>query len=189
MLYFTRRLIRNKEVFVKHEKAPTVLQIQGVFTLSYMPMFKKKRCFEHFGQIRPFPVAEPGQNGQKAHLQVKTFHMSLFQGLYDHPLQRNSLEKLMFRKTLILDILAKFDHFRWPNLAKSVKRHIYRPRPFIWAYSQVSTTIRYKKNRLEKNWWQTDGHPESIGPQPLGLGPKKNMTDRWTDRRTDTPNL
>ena len=45
----------------------------------------KTADFTHFGQFRPFPVAEPGQK----------------------------------------------------------KRHIYRPRPFIWAYSHVSTTIRY----------------------------------------------
>ena len=91
-------------------------------------------------------MAESGQNCQKAHLQARTFHMSLFPGLYDHPLQRNSLENLMFRKTAVLDILAKFGHFRWPNLVKRhCQRHIYRPRPFIWAYSQVSTTIRCKE--------------------------------------------
>ena len=28
-------------------------------------------------------------------------------------------------------ILDTFDHFRWSNLAKTVKKHIYRPRPFI----------------------------------------------------------
>ena len=53
----------------------------------------KNRYFGYFGQIRPFPVAESGQNFQKAHLQAKTFHMSLFPGLYDHSLQRYSLEK------------------------------------------------------------------------------------------------
>ena len=67
-------------------------------------------------------------------------------------------------------------HFWWPNLAETVKRHIYRPRPFIWAYchwgySQVSTTIRYKNTAWKRiDDGQTDGHPESIGPQPLGLG-------------------
>ena len=130
---------------MKHEKAPTAPRFEGVLTISYMPMFfwkikafgqfwptsgghncqkahlyaktfymslflglyhhplqrnsleklmfRKNRYFEYFGQIRPFPVAESGQNCQKAHLQVKTFHMSLFTGLYDHPLQRYSLEK------------------------------------------------------------------------------------------------
>ena len=56
-------------------------------------MFRKTADFGHFGQFRPFPVAEPGRNCQKAHLQANTFHMSLFPGLYDHPLQRYSLEK------------------------------------------------------------------------------------------------
>ena len=57
------------------------------------PMFRKTAIFGHFGQIRPFSVAESGQNCQKAHLQAKTFHMSLCPGLYDHSLQRYSLEK------------------------------------------------------------------------------------------------
>ena len=56
-------------------------------------MFRKTAICGHFGQIRPFPVAESDQKCQKAHLQAKTFHMSLFPGLYDHPLQRYSLEK------------------------------------------------------------------------------------------------
>ena len=34
-----------------------------------------------------------GQNCQKAHVQATTFHMSLFSGLYGHPLQRYTLEK------------------------------------------------------------------------------------------------
>ena len=47
-------------------------------------------------------------------------------------------------KPLISDILANFCHFRWPNLAETVKRHIYGPRPFIWAFNQVSMTFRSK---------------------------------------------
>ena len=69
------------------------------------PMFQKTAVFEHFGQIRPFSVAESGRNCQKTHLQARTFHMSLFPALYDHPLQRYSLEKPMFRQT------ADFGHF------------------------------------------------------------------------------
>ena len=44
--------------------------------------------------------------------------------------------------------------------------HIYGPIPFIWAYNQVSVTFRSKV-----------------------LARTKNMTDRQTDGRTDTPNL
>ena len=174
---------KNKEVFVKHEKAPTAPRFEGVFTISFIPMFRKKTLFldilanfghfqwrskgtstgqdlsyepipmslrpsvtkkqpgkahirktadfGHFGQFRPFLVAEPGRNCQKAHLQAKTFHMSLFTCFYDHPLQRNSLEKPMSRKTANFGHFDSFGHFRWPNLAETVKRHIYRPRPFI----------------------------------------------------------
>ena len=149
-------------------------------------MFRKTADFGHFGQFRPFPVAEPGRNCQKAHLQAKTFQISLFPGLYNHSLQSYSLEKPMFRKTAIFGHFDQFrpfpvaepgrtlskgtstgqdlsyepiprslrpsvtkiqprkelmtdgqtdgrtdGHFRWPNLAKTVKRHIYRLRPFI----------------------------------------------------------
>ena len=42
---------------------------------------------------------------QKAHLHTNNIHLNLFPGLYDHPLQRYSLEKPTFRKTTI------FGHF------------------------------------------------------------------------------
>ena len=98
---------------MKHEKAPTTLppHSKGFCYLVYAHVSKK-----HFGQIRPFPVAESGQNCQKAHLQAKTFHLSLFTSLYDHPLQRKNLESSCFVKPLFLDILAKFGHF--PKLSK-----------------------------------------------------------------------
>ena len=65
----------NKEVFVKHEKAPTAPQFEGVFTISYMPVFWK---FKAFGQFWP---TSGGRNCQKEHIYAKTFHMSLFPGL------------------------------------------------------------------------------------------------------------
>ena len=116
---------------------------KGYWLSRICPCFGNSKLLGNFGQ-------SGGRICQMAHLYAKTFHMSLFPGLYDHPLQRNSLEKLMFRKTDILDILAKFGHLRWPNMAKTVKRHIYRPRPFICAYSQVSTTIRYKETAFRR---------------------------------------
>ena len=64
--------------------------------------------FKAFGQFWP---TSGGRNCQKAHLYAKTFFMSLFPGLYDHPLQRNSVEKLKFRKALFWTF--------WPNSAIS----------------------------------------------------------------------
>ena len=52
----------------------------------------------------------------KAHLQAKTVYMSLFPGLYDHSLQRNSLEKPMFRKT---GVFGHFGQFRSFSVAES----------------------------------------------------------------------
>ena len=48
VLQFTN-LKFNKEVFVKHEKAPTAPRFQGVLTISYMPTFRKTAVFGHFG--------------------------------------------------------------------------------------------------------------------------------------------
>ena len=53
---------RNKEVFVKHEKAPTAPRFEGVLTISYMPVFWK---FKAFGQFWP---TSGGRNCQTAHL-------------------------------------------------------------------------------------------------------------------------
>ena len=78
-------------------------------------------------------------------------------------------------------ILANFATGNLPNLAESVKRHIYTPRPFIWAYNQVSMAFRSKViARTRKRWQtdgQTDGHPNSIlvGPQLLGWGLMKML--------------
>ena len=146
---------------MKHEKAPTAPRFQGVFTFSYMLMFRKTAVFRHFGQFRPFQVAEPGRTRQKAHLQAKTFHMSIFPDLYDHPLQRNNLEKLMFRKTADF---GHFGQFRPFPVAEPVKRHIYRPRPFILAYL-ISRSLRPFVTKIQPG--------------------KESMTDRRTDGRTD----
>ena len=67
----------------------------------YRLMFRNTDVLGSFYQ---FPVTECGRNFQKAHLHTKTFHLRPLPYLYDHPLQRNSLEKLMFRKTV-------FEHF------------------------------------------------------------------------------
>ena len=53
-------------------------------------------------------------------------------------------------------------------LTEMVKRHIYGPRPFIWAYNQVSRTFRSKVLARTRKRWRTDGQ---------------------TDGRTDTPTL
>ena len=114
--------------------APTSIQPSVTKKQAVKAHVSINRCsVGHFGRIRPFSVAEFDQNCQKAHLHAKTFIW-----VYSNPRsKRPSVTKKQscFEKSLLLDILAKIDHFRWPNLAKTIKRHIYMPRPFIWAYS------------------------------------------------------
>ena len=87
--------------------------------------------------------------------------MSLFPGLYDHPLQRNSLKKLIFRKT------ADFGHFGQ-----------FRPFP----------VAEPGRNFQKAHRWQTDGRtPRIYRPQPFGLGPKKKVYTRIQDRATLSP--
>ena len=142
IVVFMLRTYKNKEVFVKHEKAPTAPRFQGVFTKFYMPMFRKTAVFGQFGQFRPFPVVESGK--------------------------------------------------------KNVKRHINRPSPFIWAYSQVSMTIRYKatawkahitwKTHISKTRWFRTFWPISAisgGRTWPKLSKGTSTADGRTDGRTD----
>ena len=46
--------------------------------------------------------------------------------------------KLIFGKPLILDILAEFGH---RPVAETVKRHLYKSRPFIWALYPIYVII------------------------------------------------
>ena len=77
----------NKKIGKKHRKT------------CVCSMFWKIPAFGHF-----WPNSG-GRRCQKEHLDTKTIHLNLLPGLYVHPLQRNSPEKLMFQKT------ADFWHF------------------------------------------------------------------------------
>ena len=124
----------NNEVFVKHqrhqnhsfERFPRSLRPSVTTKQPENPVFRKTAVFLCSDQIRPIPVAESGQKLQKAHLQAKTFHMSLFPRLYDHPLQRYSLEKN-----------------RWQTDGRT--HRIYRPPTFECSNQIVTGRIQYFK--------------------------------------------
>ena len=73
-----------------------------------------------FGQFYNFRSGVFGRNGQKAHLRIKTFHLSLAR-------ISSSLEKPLF----FFAILANFTTSGRVFLTEMVKRHIYGPRPFM----------------------------------------------------------
>ena len=118
-------------------------------------MFRKKNAdFRHFGWTRPFPVVESGRNCQKTHLHAKTFHLRPLPCPYEHPLQRNSLEKLMFRKTTVL---GSFSHIRltsdnriWPKLPKDTstrKGLLLEPTP-----ASIRPSVTKKQSRKAHVW-------------------------------------
>ena len=55
---------------------------------------------------------------------------------------------LCFEKSQLLGIFGQLP------VAESVKRHIYTPRPVIWAYSQVSTTILSKETAWKSSCFE-----------------------------------
>ena len=79
---------------------------------------------------------------------------------------------LSLEKTLFWAILPNLTTSGRVVLTQMVKRHIYRPRPFIWAHNQVFMTFRSKVLARTRKRWQTD-----------------RRTDGQTDGRTDTPTL
>ena len=62
-----------------------------------------------------------------------------------------------FEKSQLSRILAEIDHFRWPNWAETVKRHIYTSSLIIWACNKVSMTFRSRvlasTTPISKNRW------------------------------------
>ena len=65
----------HKEVFVKHEQAPTAPKLEGVWVFVDLKYIFYENRF--FGQIDNFRSGVFDRNGQKAHLRTKTFHLSL----------------------------------------------------------------------------------------------------------------
>ena len=62
-----------------------------------------------------------------------------FRSFYDLPFKSSSPYKSWKKLLAILANLTTSG-----RVAEMVKRHIYGPRPFIWAYNQVSMTFRSK---------------------------------------------
>ena len=70
-------------------------------------------------------------------------------------------------------------NFQYANVAENSKRHIYTPRPLICAYSQISTTARYKDTSWKRiDTGQTDGHPKCLwSNNSSGVQWKKAVTN------------
>ena len=141
-------------------------------------MIRKTAIFGHFGQFRPFSVAEFGWKCQKAHLQAKTFHMNLRPGLYDHPLQIYSLEKPMFRKTAIFGHFGQFRPFPVAESGQNCQNAHLQAKTFHMSLFIGLYNHSLKKNILEKNWWRTDrrtGTHNLYAPNLWGLGLKTSI--------------
>ena len=121
------------------------------------------------------------------------------------------MEKWWYNPRLAKQAVAKNRCFWtfWPNSTifggrispKNVKRHIYTPRPFIWAYYQDPMTNRYKetawksscfggriwpklsKSTSKRQDLSYEPIPRSLRPSLTKIQPgKESMTDGPTDR-------
>ena len=72
----------------------------------------------------------------------------------------------MFQKTLFFS--RQIHHRKFDRI-----RHIYKPRPFIFAYNQVSVILHSKVKAftmtdgqtVRRKDGRTDGHSKSVGPK------------------------
>ena len=108
------------------------------------------------------------ETAKKVHLHAKTFHLRPLPRLYDYPLRRNTLEKLMFWEPLFKEISARFGQFPVTESDRNCqKAYLHYP---LQRYSQ------------EKNRWGTDRRaPLIYRPKNLGFGPKNalNFLGAW----------
>ena len=104
--FFFAKQKLNKEVFVKQEKAPIAPRFEGVtvYWSRICPCFGKSQHLGIFGQL---PVAK----GVKRYIFTQRPFLWTYSHISttcNHMLQRNSLEKLMFRKTAVSKTFRKF---------------------------------------------------------------------------------
>ena len=156
ILYNQYLFIKDKEVFVKHEQAPTAPKLEGVWVFVDLKYISYEN--RYFWSIWQLPVGcfltemvEKHIYGPRpliwAYNQVsETFRSKVLAHT------SSSLWKPRFWA-----ILANLTTSGGVFLTEMVKRHIYGPRPFIWAYNQVSMTFHSKALALTRKRWQTDG--------------------------------
>ena len=127
-------------------------------------IFRKKEVLRSFSLIRPISKNLMWPKLPKGTSTRHDFHLCPLQHLFNHPLQRSTLEKLMFRKTAVFEHFGLIRHFRRSNLAQTTHLH----------------TKKFHLSRFPGLY----DHP-----LPRYSLEKKSMTDGRTDGRTDTPNL
>ena len=144
-----------------------------------------------FGHFRPTPG---GRKCQKTYLHTNTFHLDLFTCLYDHPLLRYSLGKLMFRKTTVL---GSFGHIRqtagnpmWPKLPKGTSTR--QDRSFALTPKSIRPSVtkkQHEKAHVSNNHCFRSFWPNSAMSVRYKDTAWIRIDERRTDGRTDIPNL
>ena len=131
------------------------------------------------------PVAESVRNCKKAHIHAKTLHVRPHPRLYDHPLQRTSLENIMFRKITVIGYFGRIRIFPVALSGQnSQQAHLHKTfhlSLFLCLYhlSQVST-IRYREfwdaARKRIDDWRTDRRTPQI--QTFGVVPTCGLSNK-----------
>ena len=158
---------KNKEVFAKHEKAPTAPRFEGVWLSRICPCLENQSFWAFLANFW-WP------KGISTHqdLSFEPIHMSVRPSVTKKHPRKNSY---FGKKPLFF---GHCGHIRPNSVVKSgrncQKAHLHA-KPFHMSLFPGLYDHPFQRNILKKNRWRTDrrtdGHPESIRPQPFGLGP------------------
>ena len=153
---------------MKHEQAPTAPKFEGVcfFFVDLKYILYENRYFWPIWQLPVgcfWPKWSKGASTDQ-NLSFEPITKSLRPSV-----QRFSPYKPRSWKPLFWANLPNLTTSCRMDLTEMVKRRIYGPKPFIWAYNQVSMTFHSKVvARTRKRWQtdrQTDGQTDGRTPQ------------------------
>ena len=141
---------------------------------------KRLKCEnQHFlsilAEFSHFPVVKSGPNGQKAHLHIKTFHLSKIPSLSltfrsnAQPVQAHISKNRCF--CIFQQNSAAFRRLNPAETDKKTHLHI---KTFHLSLQLVSMTFRSKVLARIRKRCQTDRRPKFFRPSTLGLRPKKD---------------
>ena len=89
-----------------------------------------------------------------------------FPGLYDHPLQRNSREKLVFRKSAVSGHFEQIRPFTVAESGQNCQKAHLHAKTFIWGSFLYEAPAPYSKKNIRWTDGRTDAETDTFGLGP-----------------------